>query len=117
MDGKTVLITGASRGIGEAAARAFANEGANVVLAARSTDAIAAIDSDIGETALAVPCDVSRASDLQAAVDAAVRPTGVMAPKLATTGEETVMSPRPERVSIACGCLRELFDAFEPMSS
>lgn len=40
LGGKVVFITGASRGIGEAAARLFAAEGASVVLAARSTDAL-----------------------------------------------------------------------------
>lgn len=72
MNGKTVLITGASRGIGEAAARAFANEGANVVLAARSKDAVEALAKDIGPRALASACDVSHFEDVQATVTAAV---------------------------------------------
>lgn len=59
MTGKTVAITGASRGIGEAAARLFAEQGANVVLIARSGDRIAKLAAEIGPTALAVPCDVS----------------------------------------------------------
>src|SRR3954471_6663846 len=41
--GKRVLITGASKGIGAAAAEAFAQEGAHVRLAARSTDALEAL--------------------------------------------------------------------------
>ena len=41
MTGKTVLITGASRGIGAAAARRFAQAGANVALLARTEEAIA----------------------------------------------------------------------------
>lgn len=57
--GQTVLITGASRGIGEAAAHAFAASGANVVLSARSADAISRIANDIGPQAYALPCDVS----------------------------------------------------------
>ena len=71
LDGKTVMITGASRGIGAAAARAFAAEGANVVLMARGLDAIAEIAGEIGETALAVPCDVSRYQEVASAVTAA----------------------------------------------
>ena len=69
---KTVLITGASRGIGEAAARLFAEGGANVVLVARGEDAIAAIAADIGAKALAVPCDVSDYQAVEGAVNAAI---------------------------------------------
>lgn len=76
MDGKTVLITGASRGIGAAAARAFAVAGANVALVARSTDEIAEIAGEIGQKALAVPCDVSRYSDVAGAIAATARTFG-----------------------------------------
>jgi len=72
MQGKTVLVTGASRGIGAAAARVFADAGANVVLVARSEDAIADLTSEIGPNAMAVPCDVSRFWELQTAVNACV---------------------------------------------
>ena len=68
---KTVLITGASRGIGAATAHSFAQAGANVVLAARSVDAITQLAQQIGPSALAVPCDVSRYDDVAAAVTAA----------------------------------------------
>lgn len=57
--GKTIVITGASRGIGAATARHMAAQGANTVLAARNTDAIAALADELGATALAIPCDVS----------------------------------------------------------
>ncbi|MEM6374878.1 MAG: SDR family oxidoreductase [Pseudomonadota bacterium] len=71
LEDKTILITGASRGIGAAAARHFAQEGANVVLAARSTHDMAALAGEIGARALAVTCDVSRSEEVQAAVDQA----------------------------------------------
>lgn len=71
MTGKTVLITGASRGIGAAAARIFAGAGANVVLTARSGEAIADLAGEIGKQALAIPCDVSRYWEMDAAVRAA----------------------------------------------
>jgi NAD(P)-dependent dehydrogenase (short-subunit alcohol dehydrogenase family) len=74
--GKTVLITGASRGIGAAAAFAFAEAGANVAMIARSTDEIAEIAGKIGEKALAIPCDVSRYSDVASAVAATARTFG-----------------------------------------
>jgi NAD(P)-dependent dehydrogenase (short-subunit alcohol dehydrogenase family) len=59
--GRVALITGASRGIGAAAARAFVQAGAAVVLAARDEQALAAVASAIraaGGRALAVPTDV-----------------------------------------------------------
>ncbi|MCH2096223.1 MAG: SDR family oxidoreductase [Rhodobacteraceae bacterium] len=68
MTGKTVMITGASRGIGAAAARVFADSDANVALVARDKDAIDKHADQIGAAALAIPCDVSRYSDVTQAV-------------------------------------------------
>jgi len=59
LTGKTAIITGASRGIGEATARLFADLGANVVLVSRGADAIKAIADDIGPAAMAMACDVA----------------------------------------------------------
>jgi short-subunit dehydrogenase len=56
---KTVIITGASSGIGAATARAFAAAGANVVLAARDEAKLAAVAGTITGRALIVPTDVS----------------------------------------------------------
>jgi len=68
MTGKTVLVTGASRGIGESAARIFAAAGANVALLARSREQITDLANEIGPRARAIPGDVSRWEDMQAAV-------------------------------------------------
>lgn len=68
--GKTVMITGASRGIGASAARLFAESGANVALIARSEDSIAELAGEIGDKAIAIPCDVSRYWEVEKAVDA-----------------------------------------------
>ncbi|WP_136636271.1 SDR family oxidoreductase [Pseudooceanicola onchidii] len=76
LSGKVAMITGASRGIGAATARAFAEAGAKVVLLARSGDAIAELAGEIGEAAIAVPCDISRFWEVEAAVNAAVETFG-----------------------------------------
>lgn len=70
MSGKTVLITGASRGIGADTARVFAQAGANVALIARSSKAIAALAEEIGGRAMAIPCDVSDFAAVSSAVEA-----------------------------------------------
>lgn len=72
---KVAIVTGASRGIGEATARAFASANARVVLAARSLDHIQRIAEQIGRDggqAVAVRCDVSDYADVKSAVDRAV---------------------------------------------
>jgi 3-oxoacyl-[acyl-carrier protein] reductase len=74
LSGKTALITGASRGIGEAAARSLAKYGAAVVLAARSSTDIERIAEDIrssGGQAIAVTCDVGSWEAVAAAVERA----------------------------------------------
>lgn len=76
MTQKTVLIAGASRGIGAEAARVFAQAGANVILMARGGDRIKALAAEIGPSARAVPGDVARFADVAGAVDAAVQAFG-----------------------------------------
>lgn len=64
---KTIVISGASRGIGASAAREFASQGANVVLLARSTEALETLADEIGEKALALACDVADYAAVEAA--------------------------------------------------
>ena len=61
---KTVIITGASRGIGEASAHYFSDLNANVVLAARSKNKIEEIANKLGKNALAIECDVADPSQV-----------------------------------------------------
>lgn len=66
LDGKVAVITGASRGIGEAVARRYAREGAKVVLASRSSEALRKVTQAVKEErgeALAVVTDVSVEAD------------------------------------------------------
>lgn len=77
--GKTVVITGASRGIGEATARHLAELGATIILAARSQNRIEKIAQEIiaeGGRADAVVCDVAKAQDARALIKAAIALTG-----------------------------------------
>ncbi len=66
--GKTVLITGASRGIGAATARRFAAAGAILGLAGRPSSALQAVAAETG--ARLIPCDVADAAQVTAAVQA-----------------------------------------------
>ncbi len=68
MKDKVVFITGASRGIGAATARAFAEAGAKVALIARSTAQIEELAEEIGENAIAVSCDVAVYDDIVSAI-------------------------------------------------
>lgn len=76
MQGKSVVITGASKGIGAEAARLFAASGAQVALVARDRRALAALAEEIGPRALALPCDVGSYKELVAAVEACERAFG-----------------------------------------
>jgi NAD(P)-dependent dehydrogenase (short-subunit alcohol dehydrogenase family) len=68
MTARVVAITGASRGIGAAAARHFAAAGWRVALLARSNAEITALAAEIGPTALALPCDVAGWESLSTAL-------------------------------------------------
>ncbi|MEC8579829.1 MAG: SDR family oxidoreductase [Pseudomonadota bacterium] len=76
LTGKVVLITGASRGIGAAAAREFADAGAKVALVARGADQIADLAGEIGENAVAIPCDISRYWEVEQAVENCIKAFG-----------------------------------------
>ncbi len=65
---KVVLVTGASRGIGAATARAFADAGAKVALVARSSAEIDALAAEIGSNAIAITCDVASFADVDATI-------------------------------------------------
>lgn len=77
--GKVAIVTGASSGLGTGFARALAEAGADVVLAARRTDRLEEVASSIaasGRRATAVGCDVSSTDDCEALVARAMSEYG-----------------------------------------
>lgn len=101
IDGKVVVITGASSGMGEAAARHLAKNGATVVAAARRADRIEALTRDIlahGGKSLAVVADVTRLDDMQRLMESAVQTFGRIDVLVNNAG---VMPPSPvERIKV-----------------
>jgi len=81
LEGRHALVTGASRGIGAAVARALAEQGARVALAARSAAALEALAHELGAGHLAVAGDVTRADDV-AALEARVTAWAAGAPDI-----------------------------------
>jgi NAD(P)-dependent dehydrogenase (short-subunit alcohol dehydrogenase family) len=72
---KVALITGASKGIGKALSIAFAREGANVILAARSKDALEDVEKEIsalGGNALVTVCDVTKEEEVKSSIQAGI---------------------------------------------
>lgn len=83
---KVVIITGASTGIGAAAARALVRLGSRVVLAARSADKLHALAAELGPGALAVPTDVTAEAEVKNLVGQAIAAFGRVDVLLANAG-------------------------------
>ena len=76
LQGKTVLVTGASSGIGRAAARAFASEGMRVALSARSRDKLEALAAELGDAAIVIPADLTEPADVDRVVAESIAKLG-----------------------------------------
>ncbi len=75
LEGKTAIVTGASRGIGEAIAKGFAQAGADLVLISRNRPALEKVAKEIegsGRKALPIVADVGNSPEIQRAIDAAL---------------------------------------------
>ncbi len=73
--GKTIVVTGASRGLGAATARTFAQDGARVVLVARSGDSLRALAADLPNDPVVVEADLSQADGWKTASQAILAAT------------------------------------------
>ncbi|MBY8998093.1 MAG: glucose 1-dehydrogenase [Candidatus Thorarchaeota archaeon] len=82
LDGKVVIITGASAGLGEQFAHAYADSGAHVVLGARREDLLKKIADEVsdkfGVKALPIKTDVAEESDIVNLVDTTVKELGTV---------------------------------------
>lgn len=86
LSNRTILVTGASSGLGEEFARACAAAGARVILGARRTDRTEALAAELGAQALAVPLDVTDETSTIAAYDAAAQKFGPVDSVIANAG-------------------------------
>jgi NAD(P)-dependent dehydrogenase (short-subunit alcohol dehydrogenase family) len=76
LNDKVIVITGASRGIGEAIAKACVEAGARVVLASRKQADLDRVAGELGDKALAVACHTGKAEDVDAMVVKAIEKFG-----------------------------------------
>jgi NAD(P)-dependent dehydrogenase (short-subunit alcohol dehydrogenase family) len=73
LSGKTAIVTGSTKGIGKAIARAMGQHGARVVISSRDADRVKATSeefSDEGLETLGIACNIGRKTELQAMIDA-----------------------------------------------
>ena len=79
LTGKTAVVTGSTKGIGKAIARALAQHGAQVVVSSRDEGRVAAAERELADEGLAVlglPCNVGRKAELERLVDESRRAWG-----------------------------------------
>jgi len=81
LGGETVIVTGASQGLGASMAKRFAREGANVVVTARNEVNLEAVAADVADAAgktLVAPADVTDENAVRAVVDATIEEYGTV---------------------------------------
>lgn len=107
LDGKVVLVTGGSKGIGLACARAFGREGARVAIVSRNADNLDKARAALGEHDISVACfaaDLSNPSDAEkavAAVEAQIGPVAVLVNSAGGAKRVTPSELTPDKWRIA----------------
>jgi 2-hydroxycyclohexanecarboxyl-CoA dehydrogenase len=105
LDGKVAIVTGAGRGIGRAIARAYAHEGAKVVVASRTPATVESVAKEIrdsGGEAIGIACDVGKLDDINACVAKAAQAYGTVHILVNNAqGFGTEASPQPSTVFVA----------------
>ena len=86
LQGKSVLITGASSGIGRAAARAFSREGMRVALTARSVDKLQSLADELPGEALVLPADLAVPEEVDGLIEATIAKLGRLDALFANAG-------------------------------
>lgn len=100
LDGRRILVTGASSGIGAAACRSIVACGGSVAMLARRKERLDELHSELGERALPLPCDVTDLDALQNSVDEASRSLDGLDGVVAVAGKSmvgTIATGTPER--------------------
>lgn len=78
LSGETVIVTGASKGLGASMARRFAREGANVVLSARTESELEDVAASADGETLVAPADVTDESEVESVIEATVSEFGAV---------------------------------------
>lgn len=76
LDGKVALITGASSGIGRAIARRLSAQGLKIVLVARNSERLNELRNELGENAICIALDLSKADEIPSLIESAVEKFG-----------------------------------------
>lgn len=106
LQGRRVLVTGASSGIGAAVCRSVVSSGGSVAMLARREQRLEELRAELGEQAVPVPCDVTDLEALEPAVGDAVRSLGGLDAVVTVAGRSmvgTIATGTPQR-------WRELFE-------
>jgi 3-oxoacyl-[acyl-carrier protein] reductase len=93
LDNKTALVTGAASGIGKCIAETYAREGARVALVDIDLDAVKSVARAIGNSAVAMRCDVTRRAEIAAAVDDTLAAFGALDILVNSAGTTHVNKP------------------------